>query len=97
MMEKSKIYIWFEPTDFLHYSGWLNVRAVAEDGGYLASHVSSNEWWAKKDIGLTSDSKHEIYRSRYPNGYELILVDKAPENYRQINTDASVQNIDPEM
>jgi hypothetical protein len=56
---------------------WQIVMAVAEDGCFLASHLSSHEEWAKHDIGLTSDWKHNAYRSHYPDGYELVWVDDA--------------------
>lgn len=61
---------------------WQVVMAMAEDGTCLASHVSSNEDWAKHDIGITSDWKHEDYRRHYPDGYELVWVDDAkPGNH----------------
>lgn len=51
------------------------VRALAEDGTLLASHISSDVMWAKIDIGVGSDRKHDTYREHYPNGYELEWVD----------------------
>ena len=54
--------------------------AICEDGYCLAVHVSSIEGWAKHDIGLTSDWKHEIYREHCPDGYELEWVDKPKEH-----------------
>ena len=50
------------------------VQALTEDGIYLAGHVSSNVDFAKHDIGITSDWKHEIYKEHYPDGYELEWV-----------------------
>lgn len=51
--------------------------AVAEDGEELASHVSSGVGFGKMDMGLTmpNHSKHDIYKAKYPNGYELEWVD----------------------
>ena len=54
---------------------WQVVEAMSEDGVFLASHCSSHESWAKHDIGLTSDWKHDIYRRYYPDGYRLVWVD----------------------
>lgn len=50
------------------------VEARTENGDLLASHISSNESWARHDIGLTSDWKHDAYRARYPGGYKLLEV-----------------------
>lgn len=54
---------------------WQHVMAIAEDGHCLAQHVSSHEAWAKHDIGLTSEWKHDEYGEHYPDGYELEWVD----------------------
>jgi hypothetical protein len=53
----------------------LYVLALAEDGELLASHVSSCEGWAKSDIGATGDRKHENYRAKYPDGFEVVWLD----------------------
>lgn len=50
----------------------LRVMAVAEDRTLLASHVSSDESFAKLDIGFTSKNKHALYRQHYPKGYTLV-------------------------
>lgn len=42
------------------------------DNEVIASHFSSSESWARHDIGLTSDWKHDKYRERFPDGYELV-------------------------
>lgn len=55
---------------------WINVIALCEDGHCLAQHCSSSEWFAKHDIGLTSDWKHEHYKEHCPEGYELEWVDE---------------------
>ncbi len=54
---------------------WQNVQALSEDGVFLAGHISSSEGWARHDIGMDSDWKHEIYKKTYPEGYELEWVD----------------------
>jgi hypothetical protein len=53
------------------YSG----QAVAEDGTGICGHYSSSLHFAKHDMGLTSDWKHDLYAKHYPNGYELEWVD----------------------
>jgi hypothetical protein len=54
---------------------WVVGCAIAEDGTGLGSHVSSNEFWFRHDMGLTSDWKHEIYDKHYPDGYALVEVE----------------------
>ena len=49
--------------------------ALAEDGHCLAEHLSSSVDFAKHDMGLTSDWKHDRYRAHAPNGYILEWVD----------------------
>jgi hypothetical protein len=49
--------------------------ALAEDGTVLTSHYCSSMGFAKHDIGLTSDLKHEIYKEHYPDGYELEWIE----------------------
>lgn len=54
---------------------WIVTQALAEDGMGLGSHVSSNDWYAKHDIGATSNWHHDTYRAYYPDGYEVEWVD----------------------
>jgi hypothetical protein len=78
---KPKIFAWINSgkgTD------WNVVVALAEDGRCLCSHVSSNEGWAKHDIGITSDRKHEIYNEAFPGGWELVWVDD-PDTHEGLN------------
>lgn len=49
--------------------------AISEDGEVLAEHCSSSEGWAKKDIGIGSSFKHDIYKKKYPDGYLLVWLD----------------------
>lgn len=56
-------------------SDWVVTNALAEDGEFLASHISSNDTWAKHDIGVHSDWKHDAYKAHYPDGYEVVWVD----------------------
>lgn len=77
---KTKIYLACFPYNWGGHSDvWGN--ALAEDGQGLASHLSSNIDFAKHDMGLTSDWKHDHYAKCYPDGYELEWVDD-PENHK---------------
>jgi len=58
------------------YSGY----ALAEDGTGVCGHFSSSIDFAKHDLGLTSNWKHEHYIKHYPEGYELEWVDD-PDNH----------------
>jgi hypothetical protein len=49
---------------------------MAEDGTGLTSHLSSNDSFSKHDMGITSDWKHDIYKEKYPSGYELEWIDE---------------------
>lgn len=74
MKRKPKIFLWCEPFNGGRPGdviGW----ALAEDGEGLASHWSSSETFAKHDMGLTSNWKHEGYAKHYPDGYELVWLD----------------------
>lgn len=59
---------------------WIVGMAMAEDGTFIASHVSSHYQWFRHDMGLTSDWKHEHYKKQYPDGYELVEVED-PRNH----------------
>jgi len=50
----------------------------------LSGHLSSSEGWAKHDIGMNSDWKHDHYKKHCPDGYELIWIDE-PEDSEEIN------------
>ena len=49
--------------------------ALAEDGTGLGSHLSSSVDFAKHDMGLTSNWKHEYYQEHAPDGFELVWID----------------------
>lgn len=68
--------------------------AVADDGEELASHISSSETWAKHDLGVTSDRKHDLYRAKYPDGFEVRWVDRWQDDpflVEQANKNAALQ------
>lgn len=56
--------------------------ALAENGHCLAEHLSSSVSFAKHDMGLTSDWKHEYYTAHAPDGYELEWVDEPKADAR---------------
>jgi hypothetical protein len=51
------------------------VEALCEDGDFLASHRSSDESWARYDIGIDSEHQHAAYEDHCPDGYLLEWVD----------------------
>lgn len=59
---------------------WQFVVAMDDAGVVLAEHLSSSDSWAKHDIGLTSDWKHERYREAHPDGYTLEWVDSPSDH-----------------
>lgn len=63
--------------------GYIPV-AISEDGEVLAEHCSSSEGYAKHDIGIGSTIKHELYKKKYPEGYELVWLDR---DQLEINAD----------
>lgn len=57
-----------------------HVMALCEDGNVLAGHLSSSVGYAKHDIGINSDWKHDKYKEHCPEGYELEWVDPEDVN-----------------
>src|SRR4051794_38514153 len=57
--------------------GYTNVlvEALCEDGDFLASHRSSDESWARYDIGIDSEHQHAGFEDHCPDGYTLEWVD----------------------
>ncbi|MHB0764702.1 hypothetical protein ACYCFC_10070 [Stutzerimonas sp. NM35] len=56
--------------------GLYSAVAVAEDGTCLAGHASSSDGWARHDLGIGSNWKHEHYDAHYGVGnWELEWVD----------------------
>jgi hypothetical protein len=55
-------------------------RIVAEDGTWLGEHCSSNEEFARMDLGMKEGthwiSQHERFRAHYPNGYRTVFVEE---------------------
>lgn len=48
--------------------GFYQSVALSEDGYVLAKHVSKSETWAKHDLGIGSDWKHEHYDQHFGAG-----------------------------
>jgi len=66
--------------------------AVSQDGYLLASHISSSESWARHDMGLGSDWKHELYDIKYPNGYQLEWVEDPDSHQGLLEAQRMVKN-----
>lgn len=67
---KPKIFVFIESSS----PYYLNAIAIDERGEILASHSSSDEDWAKHDMGFTSDWQHDLYNARHPAGWNLVWV-----------------------
>ena len=70
-----KIYLTAFPTGGGSGHGDVLGCAMTEDGHVLAEHLSSNVSFAKHDMGLTSDWKHDRYATHCPDGFELEWVE----------------------
>ena len=56
--------------------GFYDALAIAEDGTCVAGHMCSNEGWARHDLGIGSNWKHDQYDAHYGSGnWELEWVD----------------------
>lgn len=64
--------------------------AVSEDGYCLASHVSSNEGWAKHDLGLESNRKHDAYNSHFGASQWEIEWVSDPESHEGMKAAAEI-------
>ena len=71
-MDKPKIFVFAEPSDF--WTPRAAAVALAEDGEILASHISANEGFVEQDLGVTSKQKHNRYGAKYPDGFEVEFV-----------------------
>jgi hypothetical protein len=49
--------------------------AIDESGATLATHISSDRHWSKRD--MLGDWKHGIYDKRYPDGWKATWLDDA--------------------
>ena len=78
-MGKTKIYI------FAIYTGRKSCVRDSEPCGdtigyaiankeVVESHYSSGIEWTKHDMGITSDWKHDTYKEKFPDGYELVWL-----------------------
>lgn len=56
-MSKKKIYCWINSES----PGWYCSIALCEDGHALTGHASSTPGWARHDMGVRSDWKHDVY------------------------------------
>lgn len=69
-----KIFLYCVQTNFPR-NGDVMGYALAEDGRGIGSHLSSNEGFARHDMGLTSDWQHDTYQAAsFPFGYALEWV-----------------------
>lgn len=91
MPDRPKIYCFVSEVHEGRASGVCSV-AIAEDGEPLTGHFSTNEEWAKHDMGVTSEWKHDVYKRHYPGGYEVVWLEDAsmlPESVIERNRGGS--------
>ncbi len=62
--------------DYLPVGGDVIGYALTEDGHCIGQHLSSNMFYSKHDMGLTSDWKHDNYSKHYPDGFELEWINE---------------------
>ena len=49
--------------------------ALSQDGELLVEENAQDPTWIKLQLGLDgSESNHDIYKEKYPEGYELVFV-----------------------
>ena len=71
--------IFLTPVSILQ-NGFVEGKAIAEDGEPLSGHMSSGETWLKHDLGLLSNLYHEHYFAKYADGFTLVWVGIDPDN-----------------
>ena len=62
--------------ELIVWSGDVVSVALSEDGKVLGSHFSSNINFAKHDMGLIPNWKHDRYNEHFPDGFLLEWVDR---------------------
>lgn len=72
------------------FMGNIVAVAVATDGHALGSHMSSDEWFGARDIGVEegtfAKSRNETYQAHYPQGYRTKWVTRS-----EIKTDPDLK------
>lgn len=56
---------------------WWHADLIAEDGTHLGGHLCSNEGYMPYDLGCIEGARsdrHEMFRSKYPDGYRMEFV-----------------------
>lgn len=56
---------------------WHTADALSDEGLFLAGHVCSDHGFIPHDMGVTGEWKHDIYRAAYPDGFEVVHVEKS--------------------
>ena len=70
-----KIYGFCQKSPYIN-PGDVQAVAITEDARIIASHISTNEKYARYDLGMSDDStrKHDIYDASFPDGWECVWV-----------------------
>lgn len=78
-----KIYVFAVYTGQSSYGVIRDAEPCGDTMGYainvdpkkvIVTHYSSGINWTQHDMGITSDWKHDIYQTLYPDGYELVWL-----------------------
>lgn len=74
MTNKPKIYIRCKHHNALRNGTAINhhIHAETEKGESLTYHVCSSHAFGRFDMGIVGGKKHDVYRKKYPEGYELV-------------------------
>lgn len=49
--------------------------ALSEDGELLTEEIAEDMVWIKYQLGLDgSESNHDIYKKKYPEGFDLVFI-----------------------
>lgn len=73
-----KIFVTTEPLE----NGNVWAMAISENGVVLAEVFSQSLFWAKFDLGFSSDKQHDIYKNFYPDGYELVYAQENSNGFK---------------
>lgn len=71
MKKQTKIYGFL--TGRFRHTGDVSSAAITQEGELVAQHVSSNEWWAKEDVGRRRAAQ---YDEKFPEGWEFEWVEE---------------------
>jgi len=70
------ILVWVEPRrKVVQGDARYMAYAMAEDGTPLGQMSVDSAEWAKANLGVTTTSRHDVYASEYPAGFEVLWLE----------------------